>query len=99
MCRYTTASDAVVVHVPAGARLASPLHIVQLSTAGGADGGLATSAPRVVVVVGEGAEASIVEEFAFAHPTAPGADAAAYWHNGVCEMVLEKGAKVGLYKL
>eukprot|EP00227_Mantoniella_beaufortii_P020361 CAMPEP_0197580608 /NCGR_PEP_ID=MMETSP1326-20131121/4355_1 /TAXON_ID=1155430 /ORGANISM="Genus nov. species nov., Strain RCC2288" /LENGTH=515 /DNA_ID=CAMNT_0043144391 /DNA_START=98 /DNA_END=1645 /DNA_ORIENTATION=+ len=87
------ASDAVVVNVPAGARLETPLHIVQLSTAAHAAGaaGLSSSAPRVVVVLGEGAEASLVEEFA----AAPGvALDAPYWHNGVCELVLEKGAKL-----
>lgn len=86
------ASDAVVVSVPAGVRLQTPLHIVQLSTASGGD--MSTSAPRVVVVLGEGAEASVVEEFAYAHPAAEDADAAAYWHNGVCEMVLERDAKL-----
>ena len=66
---------------------------MQLSTASGEAGGLTTSAPRVVVVVGEGAEVAVVEEFAFAGG-AEDDDDAAYWHNGVCEMVLEKGAKV-----
>ena len=87
-----TASDAVVINVPAGKALASPIHIVQLSTSNSStkDGEMSSSAPRVAVHVGEGASVSIVEEFA----AAGGSEDGAYWHNGVCELVLEKGAKV-----
>jgi Fe-S cluster assembly protein SufD len=93
---YSAATDAVVVHVPAGVKLDQPLHIVQLSTttaaaAAAAGTSLPSSAPRVIVVMGEGAKASIVEEFAHVSGANP---AAAYWHNGVCEIVLEKGANV-----
>ena len=83
------ASDAVVINVPAGVKCLAPIHILQLSTT--STDGMATSAPRVVVTVGEGAEVSVVEEFACAG--AGDADAS-YWCNGVCEMVLEKEAKV-----
>ena len=87
-----TASDAVVINVPAGKALASPIHIVQLSTSNSStkDGEMSSSAPRVAVHVGEGASVCIVEEFA----AAGGSEDGAYWHNGVCELVLEKGAKV-----
>ena len=88
------ASDAVVINVPAGVKLESPVHIVQLSTASGDADGLTTSAPRVLIVVGEGAECAVVEEFAFAADEGNDDDDAAYWQNGVCEMVLEKNAKV-----
>lgn len=84
------ASDAVVLDVPAGARLETPLHVVQLSTGAGGDA-MSASAPRVVVTLGDGAEATVVEDFA----AAPGSvGEGAYWHNGVCEMVLGKGAKL-----
>jgi len=87
-----TASDAVVIDVPAGKAPSSPIHIVQLSTSASTkDGEMSSSAPRVAVHVGEGASVSIVEEFAAAGGVL--ADGA-YWHNGVCELVLEKGAKV-----
>lgn len=86
-----TASDAVVINVPAGKSLSAPIHIVQLSTSAATkDGEMSSSAPRVAVHVGEGASVSIVEEFA----AAGGSEDGAYWHNGVCELVLEKGAKV-----
>lgn len=86
-----TASDAVVINVPAGKALSAPIHIVQLSTSAATkDGEMSSSAPRVAVHVGEGASVSIVEEFA----AAGGSEDGAYWHNGVCELVLEKGAKV-----
>ena len=84
------ASDAVVLDVPAGARLGTPLHVVQLSTGAGGDA-MSASAPRVVVTLGDGAEATVVEDFA----AAPGSvGEGAYWHNGVCEMVLGKGANL-----
>jgi Fe-S cluster assembly protein SufD len=86
-----TASDAVVINVPAGAAVGTPIHVVQLSTsAASKDGEMSSSAPRVAVHVGAGASVSIVEEFA----AAGGSEDGAYWANGVCEVALEKGAKV-----
>ena len=62
-----TASDAVVINVPAGNALSAPIHIVQLSTRRRRRRmGMSSSAPRVAVHVGEGASVSIVEEFAAA---------------------------------
>ena len=81
-----TASDAVD-RVPAGKASRRPSHIVQLSTSNSStkDGEMSSSAPRVAVHVGEGASVCIVEEFA----AAGGSEDGAYWHNGVCELVLE----------
>ena len=86
-----TASDAVVINVPAGAAVRTPIHVVQLSTSSASkDGEMSSSAPRVAVHVGAGASVSIVEDFA----AAGGSEDGAYWANGVCEVALEKGAKV-----
>ena len=83
------ASDVVIIDLPAGLELANPVHIVQLSTAGG--DGMRASAPRVRVSLGEGAKMTLVEEFA----AAPGvAKDAAYWHNGVCEIMLASEASL-----
>ena len=83
------ASDVVIIDLPAGLELANPVHVVQLSTAGG--DGMRASAPRVRVSLGEGAKMTLVEEFA----AAPGvAKDAAYWHNGVCEITLASEASL-----
>ena len=83
-----TASDVVTVTVPAGVKMHAPLHIVQLSTA--SPEGLAASAPRVVLDAGEGAEVTLVEEFA----GAAGFENEAYWANGVCEIRVGTNARV-----
>jgi|UniRef100_A0A7R9Y182 Fe-S cluster assembly protein SufD len=86
------ASDVVHVDVPAGVTLDVPIHIVQLSTSGDDAAELSSSAPRIVITVGERASVEVVEEFA----PAPGVsdDACGYWHNGVCEIVIEKDGRV-----
>ena len=81
-----SASDVVVVRVAAGVKCAAPLHIVTLST-GGEDGAMRVSAPRVTIVLEEGAELSVVEDFT-------GEGETEYWQNGVCEITLAKGASL-----
>lgn len=87
------ANDVVTVTVPAGVKMRTPLHVVQLSTAypsGDKNESISASAPRLVVDAGDGAEVALVEEFA----SAAGAEASAYWLNGVCEIRVGKNARV-----
>eukprot|EP00887_Chlorella_sp_A99_P005803 scaffold1.g5803.t1 len=63
------ARDAVVVHVPAGATVAQPIHILYLSSGTAASSGaeaapLPASAPRLLLVLEEGSMAEVVEEYA-----------------------------------
>ena len=81
-----SATEVVVIRVAAGAKCAAPIHIVSLSTSG-EDANTRVSAPRVTVVVEEGGELSLVEDFA-------GEGEGAYWQNGVCEIALAKGASL-----
>ena len=81
-----SATEVVVIRVAAGAKCAAPIHIVSLSTSG-EDANTRVSAPRVTVVVEEGGELSLVEDFA-------GEGEGAYWQNGVCEITLSKGASL-----
>ncbi|ROQ19826.1 iron-regulated ABC transporter permease protein SufD [Marinimicrobium koreense] len=53
--------DGVLVHVPKDTKLAKPLYVVQVSTPGSAP---ATANQRLLVVLGTGAQASIIEHFA-----------------------------------
>jgi Fe-S cluster assembly protein SufD len=88
------ARGAVVVHAPAGAAIAGPIHVLWLSSAAagaaaaGAGGPLAASAPRLLIVLEEGASAEVVEEFAPLEPAAPGA----YLVAAVAEVELDDGA-------
>lgn len=82
------AADAVVVVLPDGARLPRPLHIVHVATGSGAgQGALSASAPRLLVALGRGAEAEVVEEFVSA-----GAGATAVF--AVAEVLLGPGASL-----
>jgi len=82
-----SAEDALVIRAPAGVKCAMPIHVATLST-GAKDGDvMRVSAPRMTIVVEENAELTVVEDFA-------GQGESAYWQNGVCEIVLEKGASL-----
>jgi len=94
------ATDAVVLHVPAGAApLSGPLFVLHLTTGraaaaasaagggGGGGGARAASAPRVLVVLGAGAEAALVEEHASASPSGS-------FEAAVVEVVLGEGARL-----
>ncbi|GAA0149229.1 hypothetical protein LIER_08458 [Lithospermum erythrorhizon] len=84
------APDMVVVYVPEGCKVESPLHLTYLSVVGSEKGekSLPISNPRVLVVVEKGGEISLVEEYV-------GADGAkSYWANPVMEIVIGEGAKV-----
>lgn len=80
--------DLGVVIVPEGCKLERPLHVVYYSQQGGEDlQSLCVSNPRLVVVLGKGAEMEIVEEFR-------GAANKSYWTNSVLHVSLEEKAKL-----
>jgi len=82
-----SATDALVIRARAGVKCATPINVATLSTGASENGVIRVSAPRMTVVVEENAELILVEDFA-------GEGEAAYWQNGVCEIVLEKGASL-----
>ena len=88
------APDAVVVDVAAGATAAGPLHVLYLSSPADEEGGgtAATSCPRCLIRVGDGACVEVVEEFA----ALGGTDEGAYFVNAVTEVELGTGAEVRL---
>jgi Fe-S cluster assembly protein SufD len=75
--------DGGLVHVPAGHDLASPVHLVFVTT-GEAAG--AAIHPRNLIVVERGARASVIESYVTL------ADGQAYWTNPVTEVVAGAGA-------
>lgn len=55
------ATETVVIHVPEGVTLTEPIHLLSLSSSSSTD--LNASAPRVLIVLEEGASAEVIEEF------------------------------------
>ncbi|MBI2186084.1 MAG: Fe-S cluster assembly protein SufD [Acidobacteria bacterium] len=87
-------ADGAYVHVPAHTVLEHPVHLLFVSTGGGAAHGspLLMSHPRVLAVLGDNSQASIVETYA-------GPDGMRYFTNPVTEIVLGQNAVVVHYKL
>ncbi|XP_065881061.1 protein ABCI7, chloroplastic [Euphorbia lathyris] len=85
------APDVVLIYVPAGVRVENPIHLRYVSVEGGegVSKNLPVSNPRVLVVVEEGGEVGIIEEF-----VSTGDDDKCYWANAVLEVMIEEGAKV-----
>lgn len=83
------ASGAFVL-IPKGARVEAPIHLLFLSTYGQTPG---LSSPRVLVVAGQGSEATIIESYASLQ------DEAVYLTNALVEIVLEDGARLEHYKV
>lgn len=85
------APDVAVVYIPAGVRVENPIHLSYVSVEGGEEGSnkLPVSNPRVLVVVEEGGEVGIIEEF-----TSIGRNDKCYWTNSVLEVMIEEGATV-----
>lgn len=81
--------DGVLIRVDDGKALDKPLHIISVGYAGVAP---ASFHPRILVHVGENAEASIVESHI-------GLDGAPTFSNTVVEAVLAQSARLGHYKL
>ncbi|MGH8501816.1 MAG: Fe-S cluster assembly protein SufD [Gammaproteobacteria bacterium] len=80
-------SDGVFVHLPRGAVIEAPIHVLYLSTV---DGG--TSQLRNLVIAESGAEATIIEHYACTAGSV-------YWTNAVTEIVLDENAGIEHYKL
>jgi Fe-S cluster assembly protein SufD len=76
--------DGVFVHVARTAAVEKPIHLLFVSTVGDQP---AVSHPRALVVVDEGAQASIVESYV-------GAEGGVYWTNSVTEIVAGSGAMI-----
>jgi Fe-S cluster assembly protein SufD len=81
--------DGAFLWLPAGAVVGEPIQILWLSDAPGAG---AAAHPRLLVVAGEGASATVAEVFA-------GRAAEPYLTNAVAELSLAAGARVEHYRL
>jgi Fe-S cluster assembly protein SufD len=83
-------SSGAFLFIPKGVRVASPIHLLFLSTP---QAGEATvSFPRVLLVAGQGSEATIIESYAsFAEGT--------HLTNAVVELVLADNARLEYYKV
>lgn len=81
--------DGVLIHVPAGAVVERPIHLIFVTEA---PGGAVMSHPRVLIVAGERARVSVAEHWL-------GDGAATYVANGVAELQLADGAEVEHYTL
>jgi Fe-S cluster assembly protein SufD len=82
-------ADGAFVFVPDGTSIESPIHFIFASTGGERD---TMAHPRVLVVVGTGSRATIVETYA-------GAQATRYFSNAVTEVFAAADARVEHYKL
>jgi Fe-S cluster assembly protein SufD len=82
------ASGALVL-IPKGVRVEAPIHLLFLSDS---EETPALSSPRVLVVAGQGSEATIIESYVSLQETA------VYLTNAVVEIVLEDGARLEHYK-
>jgi Fe-S cluster assembly protein SufD len=88
-------SDAVALLLPPGVSLPQPVHVLHLATAaagGAADtAGTPFSAPRLLIHLGAGAEATLVEEYAVVGGGGGGGAAAVA---SVADVVLHEGASL-----
>jgi Fe-S cluster assembly protein SufD len=81
--------DGAFLHLPAGTEIGDPIQVVWLTDAPGAS---AAAHPRLLLVAGEGARATISEIFV-------GRADEAYLTNAVAEVALADGARVEHYRL
>jgi Fe-S cluster assembly protein SufD len=81
--------DGAFIHLPPGAVLESPIHLLFVSTPSGK---ATVSHPRNLLVAGAGSQATVVETYA-------GLSEAIYFTNAVTEVVLGEGARLDHYKL
>ena len=84
-------ADGAFIWVPAHAVLKDPIHVLFVST-GEADGHETMSHPRVLAVLGEDSQTTIIETFA-------GPAGSRYLANAVTEFVLGEDARLDHYKL
>jgi Fe-S cluster assembly protein SufD len=83
--------DGAWIDLPAGSVLEQPLHLLFVAS-GGAGSRPFMTHPRVVVILGENSQASVVETFV-------GCDGARYFTNVVTEIVVGENAGLEHYKL
>ncbi|MBI2985682.1 MAG: Fe-S cluster assembly protein SufD [Deltaproteobacteria bacterium] len=81
--------DGAFVYVPEGKVLEGPIHLLFISAAGK---GATVSHPRILIVIGKGAQASIIESYT-------GRQDEVYFTNAVTEIVIGENAVVEHYKL
>jgi len=81
--------DGAFVHLPAGASLEAPIHLLYLSTAPDKPG---LSQPRNLIVAGANSQATVIETYA-------GLGDDVYLTNAVTEVVLGENARLDHYKL
>jgi Fe-S cluster assembly protein SufD len=79
--------DGIFISLPAGARMAEPVHIISIATGAAQK----MSAPRVLIHAGAGSELTVVESYL----GAPGAN---YFTCAVSEIILDENASVHHYK-
>jgi Fe-S cluster assembly protein SufD len=82
--------DGAVIHLARGAAVEGPIHLMFVSSSGGAEP--TVSHPRVLIVAEENSEASIVESYV-------GAAGDVYFTNAVTEIVAGRGARIDHNKL
>ncbi|HEX8142577.1 MAG TPA: Fe-S cluster assembly protein SufD [Pyrinomonadaceae bacterium] len=83
-------SSGAFVRVPAGVRVAAPIHLLFLSTAQAEE--RLVSFPRVLLVADEGSEATVIESYA-------SLSEGVHWTNAVVELVLAESARLEYYKV
>jgi Fe-S cluster assembly protein SufD len=81
--------DGAVLHVPAGVRLERPVYLVFVTTVAGEG---TASHPRVLAVLGENAEAFVVERYVALEPVAS-------FTNAVAEISVADNARLQHYKI
>ena len=81
--------DGALVHIPRGAELKYPVHLVFLTTVKAEN---ASTHPRVLVVAGENSQATIVESYA-------GITSGSYFSNAVTEIATGQGASLQHYRV
>ncbi|MCI0524954.1 MAG: Fe-S cluster assembly protein SufD [Acidobacteria bacterium] len=80
--------DGAFVYIPDGKVVENPIHLLFISTVKEP----AMSHPRVLIVAGEGAIATIIESY-----VSPGDEV--YFTNGVTEVIVKEGAVINHYRL
>ncbi len=84
--------DGALVYIPNGQAVETPIHLLFLTTAKEAT----VAHPRVLIVAGAGAIATVVESYA-ALPSSE--EAGVYFTNAVAEVIVQNGAVVTHYRL
>ena len=81
--------DGAFIHLPEGAVLETPIHVIYVS---GADGSTVMAHPRTLIVAGANAQATIIESYI-------GTSGETYFTNAVSEVFVGENAGVDHYKV